>query len=114
MRFAVICFMGQTMQKATLFSVQQTGEIADLVKSMTAQSQTMGDEKQSRVVDMEAQHSHPAHGVHAESTPRPCFEISFGYAWRLPYRWSIGLARYSDGLVITPLRFPGRGSSLPF
>jgi hypothetical protein len=35
--------MGQTMQKATLFSVQQTGEIADLVKSMTAQSQTMGD-----------------------------------------------------------------------
>ena len=32
--------MGQTMQNATLFSMQQTGEIADLVKSMTAQSQT--------------------------------------------------------------------------
>jgi hypothetical protein len=32
------------MQKATLFSVQQTGEIADLVKSMTAHSQVMGDE----------------------------------------------------------------------
>jgi len=35
--------MGQTMQKATLFAVQQTGELADIVKSMTAQSQTMGD-----------------------------------------------------------------------
>jgi len=32
------------MQNAILFSVQQTGEIADLVKSMTAQSQVMGAE----------------------------------------------------------------------
>ena len=62
---------------------------------------------------MEAQHSHPAHGVHAEHSVA-MFRHKFGYAWRLPYRWSMGLVRYNDGLVITPLRFPGRGSSLPF
>jgi len=45
------------------------------------------------------QPTHPAHGVHAEHSVA-CFEISFGYAWRLPFLWFIGLARYSDGLVI--------------
>jgi len=45
------------MQKTGLFSVQQTGEITDLVKSMNSPESNDGRQRQSRVVDVEVQHS---------------------------------------------------------
>ena len=44
------------------------------------------------------------------TTPWSCFEIGFGYVWRLPFRCSFGLARYSDGIGYRSPTFSGSRS----